>query len=189
MGISHSFNMLFLGRMRREKRIDLIIDVWRSLKQNHDVGLICIGDGEERERLLHDSPEEGLHLPGAIHDIEESGKYLTAADVIVNPGYVGLSIVHAFAFGLPMITCHSTEEGPFHSPEIEYLKDGYNGFLCDSDAVSIAACIDRLILDPDLLARMKANALKTVEEEANIERMIGGFRDAIEYVLHDDDRG
>jgi glycosyltransferase involved in cell wall biosynthesis len=182
LGISPAFNLVYLGRMRREKRIDIVVDTWKSLRQKYDIGLICIGDGEERDALLQSRIPEGILLPGPIHDIEESGKYLSVADAIINPGYVGLSIVHAFAFGLPMITCRSTEQGPFHSPEIEYLKDGENGFLCDSDPADIAAHVERLILDPDLLARMRESALRTVREEANIERMIDGFRQAIEYV-------
>lgn len=185
LGITSSFNLLFLGRMRLDKRIDLAIEAWRILRKRHDIGLICIGDGEVREQLLRSGIEEGLVLPGAIHDIRSSGAYLAAADVLINPGYVGLGIVHGFAFGLPMITCRSTEQGPFHSPEIEYLKDGENGFLCDSDPENIAAKVEQLILDPALLASMRENALRTVEEEANIDRMVGGFQEAIEYVMND----
>ena len=182
LGITTRFTLCYLGRLRESKRIDLILESWEKLRAQHDVGLVLIGDGPEQQRLEKYRDEPGLLAPGAIHDIEESGKYLAACDVMIMPGYVGLSIVHAFAFGLPMITCRSTEEGPFHSPEIEYLKDGVNGFFCDSDVDFLACCVEKLIVDPDLLTAMKQNALDTVQNEANIDRMIAGFRDAIEYV-------
>ncbi len=182
LGISTRFTLCFLGRLRDSKRIDLILEIWEKLRASHDIGLVLIGDGPERQRLEKYREEPGLFAPGAIHDVEESGKYLAACDAMIMPGYVGLSIVHAFAFGLPMITCRSTKKGPFHSPEIEYLKDGVNGFFCDSDADTLAGCVERLILDSDLLTKMKQNALDTVQNEANVDRMITGFSDAIEYV-------
>ena len=40
------------------------------------------------------------------------------------PGHVGLAANQAFYWGLPLIT----EEG-HHPPEIQYLKDGENGFM------------------------------------------------------------
>ncbi|MBE0644935.1 MAG: glycosyltransferase family 4 protein [Bacteroidetes bacterium] len=176
------FTMLYLGRLLSTKRLDLILEVHSILSNRHRVRLVFIGDGPEREGIANRNNPD-IILTGAIHDTNISALYLKNADVMIMPGYVGLGIVHGFAFGLPMITCRSTEQGPFHSPEIEYLKDGENGFLCDSDPADIAAHIERLILDPDLLARMKENALRTVREEASIDRLVDGFRQAIEYVL------
>lgn len=70
-----------------------------------------------------------MFAAGAINDNYLSALLLENADVHVIAGEVGLAIVHGFAFGLPMITCRPTPDGPYHGPEIEYLKDGYNGFF------------------------------------------------------------
>ncbi|HOJ04262.1 MAG TPA: glycosyltransferase family 4 protein [Bacteroidota bacterium] len=188
IGVHTRFNMVYIGRLLSDKRIDLIVESWKILRSHYNVGLLVIGDGPDMELICDYSASDGVYALGAIHDTNKSAPYLYCSDIMIMPGYVGLSIVHGFAFGLPMITCRSTENGPFHSPEIEYLKDGYNGFFCDSTPESIAACIERLILDPELLARMKENALETVRTEANVERMIDGFRQAIDYVTRDDKR-
>lgn len=182
---SRPFTLLYLGRLLASKRIDLILSVYSLLKRTYNIRLVFIGDGPEREAIAARN-DPSITLAGAIHDVNASALYLVNADVMIMPGYVGLGIVHGFAFGLPIITCRSTEQGPFHSPEIEYLKDGENGFLCDSDAADIAAHVEKLFLDPALLASMKENALRTVEEEANIDRMIDGFRQAIDFVMTDD---
>lgn len=177
------FTMLYLGRLLASKRLDLILAVYDILRSRHPVRLVFIGDGPERE-IIEERGDPDIILTGALHDIRQSAPWLTNADVMIMPGYVGLGIVHGFAFGLPMITCRSTEQGPFHSPEIEYLKDGENGFFCGSDPEDLASKVERLILDPALLANMRENALRTVEDEANIDRMVGGFREAIEYVMN-----
>lgn len=186
--IKSLWNIAYIGRLEKAKRIDLLISAHNILRDKYSLGLVVIGDGSE-SKIIEEYRRvccESVVQTGYINDVSESSKYLYSSDILVMPGYVGLGIVHGFAFGLPMITCRSTENGPFHSPEIEYLKDGYNGFFCDSTPESIAACIERLILDPELLARMKENALETVRTEANVERMIDGFRQAIDYVTRDD---
>lgn len=185
LNLPSRFNILFIGRLLPGKRLDILIQAWRHLKTRHDVGLIVIGDGSQAELLKPYKEDPRLMVTGAIHDNSQSAPYLTMADICVIPGEVGLGIVHGYAFGLPMITCRTTENGPYHGPEIEYLKDGWNGFFCDSTPESIAACIEKLILDPELLASMKANALETVRTEANVKRMVEGFRQAIDFVTRD----
>lgn len=180
------FNVIFIGRLLPGKRLDLVLRAWEILRSKHQVRLTVVGDGPCSRELAEYSDVPDVFAAGAINDNYLSALLLENADVHVMPGEVGLGIVHGFAFGLPMITCRPTPDGPYHGPEIEYLKDGYNGFFCDSTPESIAACIERLILDPELLARMKENALETVRTEANVERMIDGFRQAIDYVTRDD---
>ena len=51
-----------------------------------------------------------------------------ASDAVVIPGYVGLAVNHAFAHGLPVITCQSE----IHSPEIEYIENDVNGLILHS---------------------------------------------------------
>lgn len=179
--------LVFIGRYKRDKRLDLLYDSLVLLRRKYNVRLHLIGKGQlpKSEQFCTD---DSVIDHGPIYDESALSEILSLCDVMVIPGYVGLSIIHGYYYSIPIVTCKSTLNGPFHSPEIEYLKDGYNGFFCDSTPESIAACIERLILDPEFLARMKANALETVRTEANVERMIDGFRQAIDYVTRDDKR-
>ena len=64
-------------------------------------------------------------------------KYFLKADILVIPGAVGLSIVHAFSYGLPIITSDNMK---IHGPEIELLTVGDNGDLFESENANSLAC-------------------------------------------------
>ena len=130
--------------------------------------------------------QPSLYYHGAIFDAEIIGKYLYASDLFINPGPIGLSIVHAFCFATPVITCPATPQGPFHGPEFEYLKHGKNGLLCDPSVDSISTAIKKLLEDEELLASMSKAAFDTATEDCSLEKMITGFHEAISYVSGND---
>ena len=67
--------------------------------------------------------------------------YFQNSDIFVYPGGIGLSLVHAYSFGLPVIT---TDNMDVHGPEIELLKQGVNGdFFTDNDSIDLANKIQR----------------------------------------------
>ena len=66
-----------------------------------------------------------------ISKSKQISEVFKASDVFVMPGHVGLAANQAFYWGLPLIT----EEG-HHPPEIQYLKDGANGFIVPENDLS-----------------------------------------------------
>jgi glycosyltransferase involved in cell wall biosynthesis len=177
------FNLIFIGRLLPNKRIDLLINAVHLLTRDFDIALHIIGSGEE-EYIIKKDPlcNKKIFYYGAIYDDEITGKYLFASDLFVMPGYVGLSIIQAFAFGLPVVTCNQENDGPFHSPEIEYLDHGFNGILSSKDPVKLAFDIKELLEAPSLLHQMKMNAEKTAYDKCTVERMLDGFEKAINFV-------
>jgi glycosyltransferase involved in cell wall biosynthesis len=184
LGWNARFNLIFIGRLLTSKRIDLLIDAFKMLPESTDVQLHIIGDGPAKEELEREAATDArIKLYGALYDDEITGKYLYASDMMVMPGYVGLSVIHAFAFGCPVITCKTNEvTGPFHSPEIEYLRNDHNGYLLDMNAATIANEIRFLLEHPAKLEEMSSKALKTAYKEASLDKMIQGFEQAINYV-------
>ena len=65
---------------------------------------------------------------GAIHDDVKTGEILFACDMMVMPGYLGLSVNHAFCFDCPVMSFEQQKNGPFHSPEVEYVINNKTGF-------------------------------------------------------------
>jgi glycosyltransferase involved in cell wall biosynthesis len=177
------FNLIFIGRLLPDKGIELMINTIHNLVKDCDIALHIIGSGEKETFIKQDKLfNKNIFYYGAIYDIETTGKYLYASDLFLMPGYVGLSLIHAFAFGLPVVTCRTENDGPFHSPEIEYLKHGYNGILSSKTGDQISIDIKALLADTRLLEEMKINAEKTAYEMCTLERMLNGFEQAINYV-------
>ena len=122
-------NILFSGRLTKEKSVVTLIEAIKKLvDQNIDIQCVIIGDGAmkmELENLAHElCLTEHIVFKGALYQ-EDVEKYFRSSDIFVLPGKVGLSIVHALSFGLPVITTSL----PIHSPEAAILKQNENAFF------------------------------------------------------------
>src|SRR5262249_26973369 len=84
-----------------------------------------------------------------------------------------LAVNHAFAHGLPVITCHSD----IHSPEIEYVEDGSNGLILPSLG-DLSQGLLRFASSNDLRARLTAGALQS-REKLDLQHMVDAFDAAV----------
>ncbi|MCA9733617.1 glycosyltransferase [candidate division KSB1 bacterium] len=182
LNFTEQYHLIYIGRLVKDKRIDLIVEVFIALLSKFDIALHIIGSGPELKYIEQNLHLTGLYYHGAIYDDEINGKYLFASDIVLNPGYVGLSIVHGFALGKPLVTCESTASGPNHSPEIEYLESGVNGMTCENSVDSLVNAVTLILKDNELLAKLSNGALETAIKKCSLENMIAGFRDAINTV-------
>jgi glycosyltransferase involved in cell wall biosynthesis len=173
--------VLFAGRIGEEKnrkKVDHLIDIFRDLDRK-DVGLVIVGSGLNEELRVRMNPSNTIYL-GEVHDPEnrQISRIFKMADICSIPGHVGLGLNQAFYSGLPMVT----EDGK-QPPEIEYLRDGENGFIVPED--DRAALRDRLLFLVDNDAereRMSANARRDIVREASIETMFTGFLSCVEAI-------
>jgi 1,2-diacylglycerol 3-alpha-glucosyltransferase len=173
--------ILFVGRVNRFKKVHNLIKAMKIMHDREkDVHLIIIGEGDQKENCIQMSKDFQLngnvHFKGAIYDENEVNKFFEIADVYSIPGSVGLGIVHAFSFGLPLVT----ENLDYHSAEIQYLKNGYNGLIVEEENVDMLAdTLLDLLNDKIKLKSLGANALNTIENEANIDVMIEAYFKAL----------
>jgi glycosyltransferase involved in cell wall biosynthesis len=133
---------------------------------------VIVGSGLNEELRARMNPLNTRYL-GEVHDTEnrQISRIFKMADVCSIPGHVGLGLNQALFWGLPMVT----EEGN-QPPEIEYLRDGDNGFIVAED--DREALRDRLLflLDNDQeRRRMSLNAREGILANASIDRMFNGF--------------
>ena len=173
--------IIFSGRLNKFKKVDAIIRAMSLLNASDpNIHLIVVGDGEERAALTALSASlnisKKVHFLGSVFEETIVGKYFLSSDIFIMPGYVGLAIVHAFTYGLPLIT----EDIDFHSPEIQLLHDGQNGFFVkENDVQELADKILYLLKDKVLLNKLSNNALNTIQEEASIDLMVERMNTAI----------
>ena len=182
LGLNFKKIVLFAGRIGEEKnrkKVDHLIDIFHDLDRK-DVGLVIVGAGLTEDLRARINPANTIYL-GEVHDPQnrQISRIFKMADVCSIPGHVGLGLNQAFFWGLPMVT-----ESGKQPPEIDYLKNGENGFIVPEDDRD--ALRDRLfyLIDNDAeCARMAGNARATVLQDASMERMFNGFLSCAEYMV------
>jgi glycosyltransferase involved in cell wall biosynthesis len=148
---------VFTGRLYVNKRVEFTLSAAIEIRKRIPTfEMIFIGDGEDRplvETAVREHP--WIHYPGPKNNADKV-PYWAVADVLLNPGVVGLVINDAMALGLPTITT----DYPTHSPEIDYLRDGLNGIITRpwTDVAPFAEAVVRLLQDPQRLAAMSGAA-------------------------------
>jgi len=173
---------LFLGSLYREKRLPFLIDAGEHLARlRPDFRLVVAGDGPDRH-VVEDAAErfEWLRYVGRLEGVHERAQALTAASAVLMPGLVGLVVLDAFAAGKPLVTTAID----YHSPEIEYLRDGENGLMVAGadDPEVYANAIASLLRDDTryqylVAGCMRARTVYTLE--AMVQRFIRGVADAL----------
>ncbi len=179
-GLARHRYALFVARMEPWKRPRLLLEAVAARRAaGDDLRCVFIGDGAERSTLEALARERGLadavRFEGPIYDEERLAPFMLGAACLAIPAAIGLSLLHAFGYALPVVT---SEDRLPHGPEIDALRPGDNGFLVrDNDVPALADAIGSLAGDPPTRARMGALALATVERRGgwNIDSMADAF--------------
>ena len=158
-----AFVVLFLGRMHRIKRLDLLADAFASARATHpDLHLVLAGHDEDRllpdllKRLNHDV--EQVHVLGTI-DGADKWALLRDADVMVqcsDSESFGLSVVESLTSGVPVIATRTCPWGE--------LEARGCGLWVEQTAPAIAAAIRVLADHPARRAAMGARAAEVARD-------------------------
>ena len=129
-------NIIFIGRLTKVKRLDLLIDaVSLLIRRGEPVNVTLIGDGEERDNIKSLIKKNGIEkyvwLYGACYDEKTNAELIYNADLCVSPGNIGLTAIHVLMFGCPAIT---NDDFDSQMPEFESIKDGKTGTFFKSDS-------------------------------------------------------
>ena len=185
LGITEKHHFVYVGRLLEDKQVDLLIKAFGLFcGETGDGRLTIIGDGPERKNLeeLAHQTEGRIVFAGEIIDEETVGKWIYISDAFVMPGRLGLSVVHSFCFGAPVIS--QKKDVFYHGEGIGYIKDGFNGLLAiDGDTTDLAKKMKLIAEDSQLSDRMRKNAMDIIVNECSVDKMISGFEEAIDFVL------
>lgn len=176
--------LLFISRLEADKRVDLLLEALARLRTRRPhARLVVIGDGGERGRLEALARRldltDAVDWRGALYGEPALAPHCLTADLCAYPAAIGLSILHAFGYGLPVVT---SDDLAAHNPEIEALVPGSNGAVYrDGDAADFARVLDDLLADGAHRARLAQAAAATVSgpEGFTLEHMVDGFVAAI----------
>src|SRR2546423_4272695 len=141
--------LLYVGRVSREKDLDLLAEAYRRLRdEGLSVQLCVVGHGPYARELSESLPE--ALFTGYLTGGELAAAY-ASADVFVFPSTTdtfGNVIIEAQASGVPVIV--SDSGGPK-----ELVEDKTNGLITKShDVEDLARAIQQLVKDPDRRRQM-----------------------------------
>lgn len=175
--------IIFSSRLIAKARLDQALQALAASRtQGLDIGLVVVGDGPKRAEW--EARAKQLQVPvtwlGAVFDQQALAPWFSAATAFVYPGAIGLSLLHAFGYGLPVII-HSNTRG--HNPEVAAFSDMQNGVsFVENDIESLTGAIVRLFSDSDLREALSRNAIDTVSAQYSMPEMIRRVRAAIDYL-------
>ncbi len=165
-------DLMFVGRLQLKTGLDILIRALASPAMQ-GINLNVIGDGEQRDALMAQAIEAGvanrIFWHGATVDETKIAKIMNQSRLFVYPGPVGLSLLHAMAYGLPAVV--STDEA-LSNAELAAFKDGETGrsFLY-GDPAHLAETIASVIDDNILLQSWSREAVRLTTETFNTEKM------------------
>jgi glycosyltransferase involved in cell wall biosynthesis/predicted metal-dependent phosphoesterase TrpH len=153
--------LLYVGRVSKEKNLDLLADAYRRLRaEGLPIHLVVVGHGPYSDEFSKSLPE--VCFTGYLTGKDLATAY-ASADIFVFPSTTdtfGNVIIEAQASGIPVIV--SDSGGPK-----ELVRNNENGLITKShDVDDLTDALRRLIVDPALRERMRANARESVADRS-----------------------
>lgn len=162
---------VYCGRLSEKSNILLLLEAVRKSKQIKK--LIVVGDGELFEQAVSFISDNNLtgriEMLGAVYDPRRLAEIFSRASLFVFPGAIGLSLIHAMAYGLPIIL-HANRYN--HGPENVAANNENSIFFIEQNSESLSASIDEyFLLDSNIKLKLAKNARKVVEKNFNTKYM------------------
>lgn len=177
--------ILFVSRLAPANRVDLLIRATAELSADFPaLRSIIIGNGAaEKNRLQLLAQELGVGsnvvFVDGIYDESKLAPWFLSANVFCYPANVGLSLMHALWYGLPVVTSDNLAS---QNPEIVALEHGVNGLTYKHESVeALGTALHTIISDDTMRRTMSLAARHTVESRFTIENMVDGLEAAIRY--------
>lgn len=158
-------DILFVGRLIREKNVDVLIEALGYVKETiPDVKCHIIGDGPEKKKLVGLAAEHGLlgnvRFFGFM-GYEEMIAMVKSSRILVLPSSregFGMVVIEAFACGVPVITVKSEMNAAAS------LVSEKTGFVVNLDAEELGNAICTLLGNNILREKMAASARDAAQE-------------------------
>jgi len=178
-GLEDRKTLIHVGRIAREKNLDLLLNGFSMLStSDDDVRLLIVGEGPAKQYYMDMARSLGLEksviFTGFVSD-EELPEYYAASDAFAIASKFetqGLAALEAMACGKPVA-------GINYRAVAEVVKDGESGYLFEEDPQSCARAMQNALMSPE---HVRKSARKRAEEYS-VPEMISKLVDVYEYAI------
>lgn len=150
------------------RRFDLLIQTIELLDPRK-YGFIIIGEGAYKPDFL---PYKNVYDYGKVYEKQLKDELFSIADIYYQPGWIGLSVVEAMAYGKPILT-FKRSEAVLQCVEYHYIEHDRNGILLNDieelketlsklmqrELIAMGMQSKRIVQDKLLMGNMVQNAL------------------------------
>lgn len=168
--------VLYAGRLTREKGVHVLIEAWREIP---DVQLVIAGDGPEGAALEQIAPPNVKFLGHCNRD--KVNELMQSSSLLVVPSlwYEGfpMSVVEAMAMSLPVVASDIGSLG-------EIIQPGINGEQFQpGDVPELVAVLRKILSHPRRLDKLRCGARQAFErfysEDVNLRQLEGIYEKQI----------
>ncbi|MEK7158039.1 MAG: glycosyltransferase family 4 protein [Patescibacteria group bacterium] len=150
--------VLYLGRLKRYKRMDLLLEIFQDVhRARPEVCFQIVGSGDDEDRIKHEVSQSDLAGVVTFYgfvDQEEKARHFSAAWVLATASLVegwGLVAVEAAACGTPAVS--------FDVPGLnQAIRQGETGFFVKTKEEFVSAIL-RIVDDPSLREQLSQKAI------------------------------
>lgn len=170
--------VLSCARLEPKNRFDLWLEAMPAVVSRFPDLIWCvIGDGRQRDALEAQAQRLGLagsiRWLGAIHDETLLAPWFLSSALLAHPAGIGLSLLHAFGYGLPVVT---HDDASNQMPEFDAFIPGETGLLYEhGQSASLARAVCQCLADESARRRMGARARQIAQQQFNVEVMAERF--------------
>lgn len=144
---SKIYDIIFAGRLIKEKNVDLLIKAVSLLKADFPYIRCCIvGDGPEKAALVELAKRTGVYENVEFAGFQEYGALIgkiKASKVFVLPSSregFGMVVIEAFACGVPVVTVRAK-----YNAAQGLVEDGVDGFIVGLEEREIAKAVVKMV--------------------------------------------
>lgn len=175
---------LFIGSLTPRKQLDeLVLAFAKCIKAcPSKITLEIVGDGDMRDdlRLLVSELklDDRVHFAGKITDEAALAPFFKRAIAMVSPGQAGLSILHSFACGVPVVAKKHAISGG----ELENIRNGENGILYEGSVDDLATILLHLATNLEYALALGRNAFAYYTQSMTLNHSVREFERVIDFV-------
>jgi glycosyltransferase involved in cell wall biosynthesis len=171
---SNKSDIIFVGRLIKEKKADLLIKSLTTVKKTYpNIKCTIIGEGPEKVQLKKLTNELDLkgnvEFTGFLEDYQDVIAHMKSSKVLVLPSVregFGMVVLEANACGVPVVVV----DHPMNAAK-DLVKEGENGYIADLSSDSISNKIVEAIKSKEKLIKSSKEYAKDYDWKEIITKL------------------